>query len=416
MTGQRPRLAYDWQSDTVYIPRWGRTPRVELVTHTHTCPDGTPVHVTAQWVVTTSTTVYRWLVDGQPAGTTTARCGADTPPDWSAIDATHPSRTDPATLTTGEETTMTDPYARPAPQATPDETPISDVRATIEEKVEHPAPPITAPTRPTVPALKTRKPTGRVAPPLILVEGGEKAGKTWLVAEFTASPRISQAYWIEWGEKECADEYGLIPGADYTLIDHDGSFETVANQVYAVRAVAQQAAEADQPPMCLVIDTMTWEWEILKDWANKRALSAPSVRARLTKNPDLAAEDIPVPMNIWNEVTERHYKLMRLLQTFPGVVVMTARGKEVTALDDAGRPIPGAKTYKVEGHKNLAYDASVWLRLSREHPPLVVGARSVRAGIRPGVDKPRSVPDLTLDWLVFDVLGYRPDLAAPTAA
>ncbi|WP_143174444.1 DEAD/DEAH box helicase family protein [Streptoalloteichus hindustanus] len=255
--------------------------------------------------------------------------------------------------------------------------------------------------------LRARTPTPRVAPPLILVEGGEKTGKTWLAAQLTASPRVGRSYWIEWGEKECAEEYLQIPGVRYTILDHNGTIEDVANQVYAVRAEAQRAADAGQPPVTLTVDTMSWEWEVLKAWAHKRALSAPSVKARLQRNPDLAAEDIGVPMNIWQEATERHYKLMRLLQSIPGVVTLIARGKEVTALDGQGRPIPGERSYRVEGHKHLAYDCSVWVRLSRDHAPLVVGARSVRAGIRPGVDKPRCVPELSLEWLVFDVLGYR---------
>jgi hypothetical protein len=94
--------------------------------------------------------------------------------------------------------------------------------------------------------------------------------------------------------------------------------------------------------------------------------------------------------------------------TFPGIVVVTARGKDVAALDSAGRPVEGSKEYRVEGQKNLAFDATVWIRVSRDHAPVVVGARSVHAGVRPGVDKPRPVPGLTLEKVVFDVLRCNP--------
>jgi hypothetical protein len=97
--------------------------------------------------------------------------------------------------------------------------------------------------------------------------------------------------------------------------------------------------------------------------------------------------------------------------TFPGIVVMTARGKEVASLDPNGRPVEGTKEYKVEGHKTLAYDASVWVRLSRNRPPVVVGARSVHAGIRPGVDDPQEAPGFTLEWLIFDILKCDPSNA-----
>ena len=113
-------------------------------------------------------------------------------------------------------------------------------------------------------------------------------------------------------------------------------------------------------------------------------------------------------MNLWNDATSRHRKLMTILMTFPGIVVMTARGKEVASLDASGRPVEGTKEYKVEGHKTLAYDASVWVRLSRERPPVIVGSRSVHAGIRPGVDQPQEAPGFTLEWLIFDVLKCDP--------
>jgi hypothetical protein len=102
---------------------------------------------------------------------------------------------------------------------------------------------------------------------------------------------------------------------------------------------------------------------------------------------------------------------MTTLLTFPGIVVLTARGKEVASLDESGRPIEGSKEYKVEGHKTLAYDSSAWVRLSREHAPMVIGLRSVHAGMRPGVDKPKPAPQFTLEWLVFDVLRCDPSTA-----
>ena len=38
--------------------------------------------------------------------------------------------------------------------------------------------------------LKTRKPTGRVPWPCILLEGEEKSGKSWALAQFSTSDRI----------------------------------------------------------------------------------------------------------------------------------------------------------------------------------------------------------------------------------
>ncbi|MEU4777497.1 hypothetical protein [Micromonospora sp. NPDC023633] len=258
----------------------------------------------------------------------------------------------------------------------------------------------------TAPALRTRKPTGRVPWPLILVEGGEKAGKSWMIAELSASPRVGPTYWIDLGEG-AGDEYGAIPGARYEIVEHDGTFGDILGQVEAAKAEAARVAAAKLPPVVLGIDSGTLEWDLLKGIADAKA------RARLAKRGKQIAPDAEpqISMDLWNEINAKHRRLMTHLMTFPGIVVITARGKEVAALDNGGRPVEGSKEYKVEGQKNLAFDATVWVRVSRDHPPMVVGARSVHAGIRPGVDRPRPVPGLTLEKLVFDILKCNPETA-----
>lgn len=255
--------------------------------------------------------------------------------------------------------------------------------------------------------LQTRTPTGRVPWPLILIEGSEKSGKSWSAAELSASKKVGQTYWIDLGEG-AADEYGSIPGARYLVVEHDGSFGQVLAAVEAVKAEATRAAEAGEPPVVLVIDSLTAEWEQLKGIADAKARQRLARKGRRL-DPDAEPQ---ISMDLWNEANSRHRKLMTNLMTFPGIVVVTARGKEVAALDSNGRPIEGSKEYKVEGQKNVAFDATVWVRMSRDHAPLVVGARSVHAGIRPGVDGPRKVEGLTLETLVFDILKCNPNDAA----
>ncbi len=255
------------------------------------------------------------------------------------------------------------------------------------------------PARTQAPAIPTRKATGRPSWPLIVLEGPEKTGKTWAAAELTATGRFSHTYWIDWGEGS-ADEYAAIPGADYEIVMHDGTFDTVHARVEAIHEFAKQQNAAGERPVLLVIDSMTAEWETLKQEADRQARRSKAAQRKLENDPDA---EISIPMNLWNDASDRHYRFMRLLQTFAGVVVMIARGKEVAALDDNGRPT-GERTYKVEGHKNLAYDASCWIRLSRDQHPMVVGARSVNYGIRPGVDKPRSMPNFGLGHVAFEVL------------
>ena len=255
--------------------------------------------------------------------------------------------------------------------------------------------------------LKTRQPSGRVPWPFILVEGPEKSGKSWAAAELSASNRVGQTYWIDLGEG-AADEYGAIPGARYLVVEHDHTFTALLAAVQDVKAEAQKAAEKGEPPVVLVVDSMTAEWDLLKDWAASRAKGSQTNQRRLRQDPNA---EVSVPMNLWNDATAKHRKLMTTLLTFPGIVVVTARGKEVAAMDSNGRPVEGSKEYKVEGHKTLAFDASVWVRMSRSTAPMIVGARSVHAGIRPGVDEPKTAKDFTLEWLVFDVLRCDPTQA-----
>lgn len=253
--------------------------------------------------------------------------------------------------------------------------------------------------------LKTRPPTGAVPWPLILVEGGEKAGKSWAGAVLSTSEKVGRTLWIDWGEGS-GDEYGAIPGARYELIEHDGTWLSIIEQVRAARDEAQRAVDDGEKPVVLVVDSMTAEWDDLKDWVDGKARRRDSNAKKLEKDPDA---EIQITTDLWNLATARHKELMRILMRFPGIVVMTARGADQVAMEN-GKPTT-KRVWKVEGQKNLGFDASVWVRLSRTEHPQIVGARSVHAGIVPGEDKPKRVPDLTLEQLVFDILKCDPKTA-----
>jgi hypothetical protein len=257
-------------------------------------------------------------------------------------------------------------------------------------------------------AVKTRQPTGAVPWPFLLVEGDEKSGKTYSCAKLTGSPRIGRARWLDLAEG-AGDEYIKVPGARYQIIDHDGTWKSIIHEVTEAQAEAQADRDAGKLPYLLVIDTGTAEWQMLSNWTNMRARQIDSNKLRLARNPDA---EVIVPPNYWNDANSRHQQLMWILMRFPGIVVMTARGKEVSAFDDRGTPVAGTRQYKVEGQKGLAYDASCWVRMYREKPAIIVGARNVDAGIRPGKDEPYKLgPDWDLEWVVFDYLKCDPATA-----
>lgn len=261
-------------------------------------------------------------------------------------------------------------------------------------------------------SLSVRKPTGIVPFPLVLLEGPEKSGKTYAAAQFTASEKTGQAYWLDLGENS-ADEYSVIEGAEYLILVHDGTWASIVHQVEEVAKLAKAAHDAGEPPVVLVVDSMTNEWTLLKDWADLRARNTTANRKKLEKDPDA---EISPSMNFWNDVSERHYQLMRILVEFPGIVLMTARGKEVAEVVN-GTPT-GNRDYRVEGQKDMAYEATAWVRMSREHAPIVIGVRSPTIGMRPGVDRPRPMPNFSVEHLIFDVMkpGMSPRKTTPLQA
>lgn len=252
--------------------------------------------------------------------------------------------------------------------------------------------------------LKTHSPSGQAPWPLILLTGDTGSGRSWSAAEFTGSDRIGRAFWMDLGEA-CAEEYGTVPGADYEVVDHNGTWIDIIEQAEAVRDVAKAHAATNKPPVLFVIDSMTHEWAMLSSWADKRARRQKGNKAKLADDADA---EVDITMNLWNDANSRHNRLMNILKTFPGVVVMIADEKEIAQLDKGGNPIAGKKEWKPEGHKFLGRDARVWIRMFRDDVPQVVKCRSVKYGIRPGVDKPKRLPDFSFEWLVFELLGCDP--------
>lgn len=261
------------------------------------------------------------------------------------------------------------------------------------------------------PQLKARKPTARVPYPFVLLEGEEGSGKSWAAAQLSASERVGRTFWLDLDEGT-ADEYGAIPGARFEVLEHDGTYAQVLEQVLAVREVARAAHAAGEPPVVLVIDTMLNVWDGLKDWVSQRAKDKPSNQRKLAQDP---AAELDVSRNLWNDAGNRYRRLTNVLKTFPGIVVGITRGKWVSDTDPAtGQPFKdGRKTYRIEGEKNLGYDATVILRMLRGQPPQITKARSVHAGVRP-TDPPvvlegkREPKGELLEWLIFDVLKANP--------
>jgi hypothetical protein len=268
--------------------------------------------------------------------------------------------------------------------------------------------PGTGPATPQPPEPPHWEPDGQAGPPLILLEGDEGSGRTYITAQLTGDSRIGEAWWLELGEVS-AREYAAVPGARYKVLSHDGTYPEIYQRVKEVRDRAVWANENGKKPVMLAIDTMGAEWEGISNWVNARAKNGKSARERLARDPDAEIDSQRIH---WNDGKQRHRALMRLLLTFPGPVVMICRGKEVSATGPNGQPIQGKTEYKVEGEKSLTSDATMWIRMKRGGPAEIIKLRSIRAGVRVDEAPQRLPKKWTLADAIFGIAKYDPAASA----
>lgn len=252
------------------------------------------------------------------------------------------------------------------------------------------------------PQLMTRRPTGKVAFPLILVEGQEKCGKTFSALSLSASPKVGRTFVLELDEPT-ADEYSVL--GDFEILEHNGTFTSILGQLQAAAAVPME----DGKPNVIVLDTGTALWNLLKRWAEQRARNSRLGQRKLQEDPDA---EIDVSMNLWNDATDRWYEVINLLRSFPGIGVMVARSKE-TAKVVNGNPVASQVEYKIEAQKSVANEVSATVRMERPHTARLVSVRSLHVDVPPrGLELN---PENPLEHLVFNVLGAGGDFQVSSA-
>ncbi|WP_406153260.1 hypothetical protein OG217_05910 [Streptomyces sp. NBC_01023] len=241
---------------------------------------------------------------------------------------------------------------------------------------------------------KSRKPTGKPNPPIILLTGLEKSGKSYEAARGSGSELIGRTYWIEIGGTEgTADYYGLIPGASYEIVPHDGSYQDILD---AIRWVNHQP-RVDGKPNMLVIDSMTSLWDMLSDeiamYARNRAIAkAQRNRSRIPTLDD----PVVIDSDLWNRAKDRWGEVLWLLRRHQGPCLLLARTEIVTAFEH-DKPTRNT-TRKVKAEKNLpaAVDAIVDLHAIGE--AWLTGVRTLHMDIKPG--ESQRFHDFTVDTLL----------------
>ncbi|MFE6639486.1 hypothetical protein ACFVFT_38770 [Streptomyces tendae] len=252
-------------------------------------------------------------------------------------------------------------------------------------------PGITAPQR----ARTSRRPTGLPNPPMILLAGPEKTGKSRLAAEGTASELIGMTFWIEIGGSEgTADYYGRLPGANYEIVNHDGSYQDILD---AVRwAVAQPPAVEGKRNM-IVIDNGSNLWDMLSDeqalFARWRAEKKAQENRRRGPNPDLP---VTVDPDLWNRAKDRWGEILWLLRRHSGPVIIIARQEVVTAFEN-DKPTRD-KTRKIKAEKNLPAAVDAIVELHGLGEAYLTGVRTLHWEVTPGQNE--RFEDFSIDALL----------------
>ncbi|WP_413354060.1 AAA family ATPase [Microbacterium sp. 1P06AB] len=228
--------------------------------------------------------------------------------------------------------------------------------------------------------MQTRKPTGKPPWPILLLAGREKAGKTWAALTASASPLIGRTLYIGIGEDD-PDEYALIPGADFDIVVHDGTYPGILTAIQ--EAVAEPHEEL---PTLIVVDSMTRLWNLIGD--NMQAVA--NKRAKGRRNPN---GDFTVSADLWNVAASQWTDIMDALRTHKGPIILTARLDSVAVMEN-GQPT-AQKEWKIQGHKSLPFDSSAIVEMRSRGEFLLTGARSARIQL----ERPRPIPSFTVDWL-----------------
>lgn len=218
--------------------------------------------------------------------------------------------------------------------------------------------------------IQTRRPTGKPSWPITLLAGAEKAGKSWACAEASTSDLIGRTLWVGIGEDD-PDEYGAIPGADFDIVVHDGTYRSILQAV--IDATTEPVGDK---PTLVVLDSMTRLWELItadmQELANRRARA----KAEKYKRP-VPTEDAQISMDLWNLAKDRWDHVFDALRAHQGPALVTARLEEVTVMDGDGKPTT-EKTLKVKANKALPYDVGAIVELPARGEAWLRGVRSAR--------------------------------------
>lgn len=222
--------------------------------------------------------------------------------------------------------------------------------------------------------LRTRRPTGQVSWPIIILAGVEGGGKTWSAVEATSMDLIDRSFFLEVGER-MGDEYAAVPGSDYEIVEHDGTWRQILASVGAAADVAPVEGKAN----LLIVDSVTEVWTLLSDMAQHEANQRAQRKGRGGNG------DAQITMDLWNAAKDALGDFLGALRSFPGPVILTARLDHVSVVE-GGKPT-GDSTWKIRAEKNLPYQATVIMQARQPRDWLMTKIASTKLQLPPGGEK-----------------------------
>ncbi|MEU6460351.1 hypothetical protein [Streptomyces sp. NPDC046976] len=252
----------------------------------------------------------------------------------------------------------------------------------------------TAPQR----ARRSRKPTGLASPPIILLAGPDKTGRSTQAAKGTASELIGMTYWIQiGGNNDTADYYGKAEGVRYEIVEHNGSHDDICD---AIRWASAQPPHNDKRNM-LVIDDGSALWDLHSDEVARVSQARAERRAQASGRRHARLEDpyADEDRDLWVKAKERWGEVMWLLRQHPGPVVMVAREEIVTAYEN-DHPTRYT-TRRLRAERNLTSSVDAVVEFHAVGDAYVTGLHTMEYAIEVG----RQYPFAGIDHLLR-MLGY----------
>lgn len=241
-----------------------------------------------------------------------------------------------------------------------------------------------------IPTITTRRPTGKVPWPMLCIAGVEKAGKSYGAALLSASDLIDRTFYIEIGEG-AADQYGDLPGVRYEIVEHDGSYDSIAQAVYA----ATMQPRENGKPHAIVIDNATELWDLLVEEQQLKANQRAIAKATEQKKPE-PTEEAQITMDLWPIAKKKWRKVIDMLRVYDGPSILLTRLELVTVVKN-GKPTTD-REWKVRAEKNLPFECDGIVKMYAPQVAKLSGLRSTRLQVPPGSELP--LPGFTIDGLL----------------